>query len=766
MVSRAMRTKWMLILFMVLSGLFWLHLLHGSVGLARQTAAVAGASRAAARAAQASLPPIDLVISNTALISGPLYPGQSDIFFSELAFRHIGTTTITNVIVTDLVPSQFISITAITTASEVTITDISAGEPYTWRVDRLLPKQEGSILLRGRIDPTLSVSETFTNTAVITHPLDADPANNQAHTALEVRVPGVTFDVENDVRTVRENDPGALIPIVGKSTISDGHPPNPYADVQVVYTTRDGSAVSEPTNVRDYVAISGTAAITQGYRRAWLYIPLQDDKRDEGTESFTVRLLDALGAGLGPSSLLTVTIDDDESAGVDIAAASIGVAEAGRSKAYTMALRSQPAAPVTVQIEPDSQLQSDVAALTFTSVDWSVPQTVTLTAIDDDVAEGSHQGVIRHRATSADPKYDDPAISDLVVDIVDDDGAGIAVSADDLRVSEQGESDGYDLWLTSQPRAVVTVAVSPDAQLTVRPRQLIFDELTWQTPQSLTVSARDDGALEGDHVGVIRHVATSTDPEYSGIAGIDVDASIRDNDVAGLLVSPPTVQVQEGGATSSGTGAYSVVLVSQPNDLVTVTVHADAPLTITPEVLLFARRNWAIAQTVSVQAGDDPIDNGADPYTLVHRSSSRDPEYANAAPVAVMVYVDDNDSAGVSLSRSGPLVVGEGAQTDQYALSLRSQPIATVTVALATDGQVQGTPPVLTFGPQDWHIPRDIVVSAVDDDWYEQAHVSTIHHRVRSDDSHYDNLAAPTIAVRIADNDKLDSFVYLPLVAR
>ena len=43
--------------------------------------------------------------------------------------------------------------------------------------------------------------------------------------------------------------------------------------------------------------------------------------------------------------------------------------------------------------------------LTFTASNWNIPQTVTLSAVDDSVPQGTHTGLVTHTVTSADPNY-------------------------------------------------------------------------------------------------------------------------------------------------------------------------------------------------------------------------------------------------------------------------------------------------------------------------------------------------------------------------
>jgi hypothetical protein len=99
--------------------------------------------------------------------------------------------------------------------------------------------------------------------------------------------------------------------------------------------------------------------------------------------------------------------------------------EGGVSDTYTVALRSAPAADVTVTINGGAQVGTSVPTLTFTPANWSVAQTVTATAVDDASAEGPHVGTIAHTVTSADPAYQGLAAPSVNAAIDDNDGAAL-----------------------------------------------------------------------------------------------------------------------------------------------------------------------------------------------------------------------------------------------------------------------------------------------------------------------------------------------------
>lgn len=79
------------------------------------------------------------------------------------------------------------------------------------------------------------------------------------------------------------------------------------APVVVTYASQDGTAEAGV----DYAAVAGTLTLPPGAVDATIAVPLLDDDIDEPAETFTVRLLGAVGATIGRADG-PVTIDDDE----------------------------------------------------------------------------------------------------------------------------------------------------------------------------------------------------------------------------------------------------------------------------------------------------------------------------------------------------------------------------------------------------------------------------------------------------------------------
>lgn len=143
---------------------------------------------------------------------------------------------------------------------------------------------------------------------------------------------------------------------------------------------------------------------------------------------------------------------------------------------------------------------------------------------------------------------------------------GVTVTPTTMNVTEGGATDGYAVALLSAPAADVTIDVTGDADCTASPSQLTFTAANFSVAQAVTVTAVDDGDVEGAHSCAITHSATSTDAGYNGVSIANVAGNVTDNDVATFALTLD--KSGNGSGVVSGDGNY--------NDGATATVTATA----------------------------------------------------------------------------------------------------------------------------------------------------------------------------------------------
>ena len=451
-----------------------------------------------------------------------------------------------------------------------------------------------------------------------------------------------------------------------------------------------------------------------------------------------------------------VSVTDDDTAAVTVSASSVSVAEGG-NRTYTVVLDAQPASDVVINVarSGSSDVTVSPASLTFTSSNWDTAQIVTVAAAQDadtvnDTASITHAVVA---ASSAD-EYDVVAIASVVVSVDDDDTAGVTVSESSLSVAEGGNRT-YTVVLNTQPsrNVVISVARSGSSDVTVSPASLTFASSNWDTAQTVTVAAAQDVDTVND-TAFIAHavVAASSADEYDVVAIASVAVSVTDDDTAAVTVSESSVSVAEGGNRT-----YTVVLNTQPsaNVVINVARSGSSDVTVSPATLTFAPSNWDTAQIVTVAAAQD-ADTVNDTASITHAvvaASSAD-EYDNVTIAAVAVSVDDDDTAGVTVSESS-LTVAEGANKT-YTVVLNTQPASDVVISVARSGSsdVTVSPATLTFASSNWDTAQTVTVAAAQDADTVNDTASIAHAVVAASSAdEYDVVAIAAVAVSVDDDD-------------
>ena len=184
------------------------------------------------------------------------------------------------------------------------------------------------------------------------------------------------------------------------------------------------------------------------------------------------------------------------------------VQEQGGGSRYTVRLGKAPTGNVTVAISGQSSTVTvDSTPLTFTTGNWSTPQTVTLTAADDS-NRTDDSFTLTHTASGG--GYGSVTAS-LSVTVEDDDGPVQAhIDSGGIVSLTEGGSRTYRIWLASAPTEQVTVAVTAPSKVSVNPTSMTFTTGNWSTPQTVTLEASHDNDTS-DETQYVTHRATKGD---------------------------------------------------------------------------------------------------------------------------------------------------------------------------------------------------------------------------------------------------------------
>ena len=331
------------------------------------------------------------------------------------------------------------------------------------------------------------------------------------------------------------------------------------------------------------------------------------------------------------------------------------------------------------------------------------------------------------------------------ISIRDDDPAGVIVSQTELEVTEEDPVGGaYTVRLFNQPASTVTIRVqgTEGTDLTVSPDVLTFRSGEWDTPQTVTVTAKADDDTVDDQV-TLTHSGSGSGYDTVDIRSVAV--KIKEND-KGVNLSPPSLEVDEGDATGS---TYTVWLNTRPSDTVTVAItgHDGTDMTLDETGLTFTRNNWDVPQTVTVTAAadDDFLDDSA---TLTHTPSGGDYQDLPASLLRVTI----KDEGGVIVKPTSLSVVEGDTEGGSYAVALKKQPSGNVSITITKTGseEVSLDETALIFTPQNWSQEQEVKVTAGSDDDPE---IGFAHISHAASGGGYDRVPVDGVSVRTLEPD-------------
>ncbi len=582
----------------------------------------------------------------------------------------------------------------------------------------------GSDLTLDKASLTFAVASWETaQTVTVTAAEDDDAVDDEvtlAHTASGGDYGSVTEDlpvtvedgdtvglvVAPDAVTVDEADDSATPSIAEhKATYTVKLATEPSATVTVAISGQASTDVSLDTTSLEFTTTNWNEAQT---------VTVTAGEDDDAVDDEVTLAHTASGGDYGSvTEDLPVTVEDGDTVGLVVAPDAVTVDEADDSATpsiaehkatYTVKLATEPTAEVTVAItgHAGTDLTLDKASLTFTALTWGTAQTVTVTAAGDDDAVDD-EVTLAHTASGGD--YGS-VTANVVVTVADGETVGLVVAPDAVTVAEGG-SASYTVKLATEPSATVTVAVTGHAgsDLTLDKASLTFAVASWETAQTVTVTAVEDDDAVDDEV-TLAHTASGGD--YGSVTE-DLPVTVDDGDTVGLVVAPDAVTVAEGGSAS-----YTVKLATEPSATVTVAVtgHAGSDLTLDKASLTFTASSWGTAQTVTVTAaGDD--DAADDEVTLAHTASGGD---YGSVTANVVVTVADGETVGLVVDPAS-VTVAEGGSAS-YTVKLATEPSATVTVAVTGHAGSDLTldKASLTFTASTWETAQTVTVTAAEDD--------------------------------------------------
>lgn len=254
--------------------------------------------------------------------------------------------------------------------------------------------------------------------------------------------------------------PSVLVGLISGSTTEGGHTSSfdivldaaPHADVVIDLSSSDASeGFVTPTSVTFTVSDWDVPQIVT--------VTGVDDDLVDGDVVYSVVTAPVMSGdlrldGFDPEDVALANIDDDVASVIVTPTAGLVTSEAGASATFSVRLGAEPTADVGISISSDDTGEGvpDVAFLTFTSADWSIPQVVTVVGVDDSAADtATPYNIITSDATSSDPVFSSLVVSD--VSVLNDIGP-IRTDCSHRWLKDLGFIDSTNRWMTSSDSSV------------------------------------------------------------------------------------------------------------------------------------------------------------------------------------------------------------------------------------------------------------------------------------------------------------------------
>ena len=457
----------------------------------------------------------------------------------------------------------------------------------------------------------------------------------------------------------------------------------------------------------------------------------------------------------------TLTIEDDDSAGVSATpSGSLSLTE-GQSRSVNLSIASEPMSNVVVGIASSDSGAVTVSesSVTFTPANWETAKSLVVSAAQDNDAS-DEQANVNYTITSTDAKYSGLTLSSLTVNVGDNDSAGVAATPSGTLSLTEGQSRSVSLSIASEPthNVVVGIASSDAGAVTVSESSVTFTPSNWETAKSFVAAAAedDDGADESANVN---YTVTSTDTKYSGLTLSSLTVNVDDNDPSTLRLS---VDPAPPHSESSGNLTLTATLDRATTaGAVTVTLARGSGSTAT------ASEDYALDGAITIAQGSQ---SGTGTLAIVDDDIAEDDEdlviavTEDAASITnvsgITITIEDDDVAGVDVSESS-LSIREGG-SGTYTVVLTSRPTAAVTITPSSSdtGAATFAPASLSFDGRNWSMGQTVTVSGVED--ADANHESVvISHTASSDDGKYAGISIASVAVTVADDEVLPSSLTL-----
>ena len=360
------------------------------------------------------------------------------------------------------------------------------------------------------------------------------------------------------------------------------------------------------------------------------------DDDDSIGETVTVTLSGADGGYGDKTGTVSVSVTDDDAPDLAINPTSLTVGEAG-SQTFTVKLVSQPSAQVTVTATSGDPGKATVnpGSMTFTTVNWSTSQPVTVSGTGDADTQDETLNVT-FAAQGGDYAGETGSVA---VSVTDDDDPAVKVSF--------GET---------------SYTVAEGGSVTVKVKLGADPERTLAIPLTKAIQ---DGAADNDYSGVPANITfNSGDTEKTFSFSATQDSADDDGESVKLTFAALPADVSE------GTNSHTVVSITDDDvpsanvsfEQASYTVAEGSSVTVKVKLSADPERTVTIPLTKSGQGGATAADYSGVPVSVVFNSGDTEKTFNFAA--ASDTDNDDGESVKLGFGSTQPAGVSAGSTAE------------------------------------------------------------------------------------------------------
>ena len=422
--------------------------------------------------------------------------------------------------------------------------------------------------------------------------------------------------------------------------------------------------------------------------------------------------------------------------------------ESGDEGSFSIVMNSKPSGFVDLVLTSSDLTEGSVqATVTFSPLNWNIPQIITVTGLPDPVPiqDGAiNYQIITGAVSSTDVNYssmDPTTIDDISMTNQDLDGVGVELTIlpdsstsyvstskkSDNSTDEYGNRLIVEFNLISLPllSADVTIPISISGDLdevSLSTSSITILNANWNSPSlnKVIVTGLDDDIIDGDvPLKLVTGDPQSADPAYNNLNATDVadvDFINLDNDNAGFIVGPISNDLEEAGNQAN----FFVVLSSRPNTPVVLNISTndstESELDVSYQTIIFSPAEWNIPQNVYLNSvNDDIIDGDKTSTILISVDGSSDPNFVPLGDQSINVLTIDDDESNILITEID-LLTSEDGDKGFFEVRLTSKPDSHVTISFSSSNLNEGiVMSEITFDSSNWDQPQLVYTTGIDD---------------------------------------------------